>query len=73
MNLSTIAKGSNDPNGEPILLGCVTLVRMIATGEIQNRITNGSGRAVGKVERAKPLSQARRKKIAKVSAEAKWS
>jgi hypothetical protein len=49
------------------------MVGRIATGEIEDEMPSRNGRAAGGVERAKVLSEARRKEIAKAAAEARWS
>jgi hypothetical protein len=40
---------------------------------VSDEIPSSNGRSVGGLERAKALSQARRKEIANAAAEARWS
>lgn len=64
------------PQGQKRPADAVSLAVMvgrIATGEIEDVIPSGNGRSAGGVERAKVLSEARRKEIAKAGAEARWS
>jgi hypothetical protein len=54
-------------------ISLAVMVGRIATGEVSDEIPSSNGRSVGGLERAKALSQARRKEIAKAAAEARWS
>ena len=71
---------SRGPNGErrpADIVGCAVQVAKIATGEIKDTklkypAKHNSGVAGGKA-RAKSLSKAERKEIAKKAAEARWS
>ncbi len=49
------------------------MIGKIATGEISEEIPSGDGRAAGGHKRAKVLSEADRKKIARRAAEVRWS
>ncbi|MCY3803639.1 MAG: RNA-binding protein [Gammaproteobacteria bacterium] len=70
-------KGPNGEKRPADVVGCATTVAKIATGEFsENKLKcpgrHASGVAGGKA-RAKSLSKARRKQIAKKAAEARWS
>ena len=72
-----MAQGPNGEKRPADVVGCAVTVARIATGEIEDtRLTHpakhNSGVAGGKA-RAKSLSKARRKEIAKKAAEARWS
>lgn len=66
----------NGPQGQKRPADAVAravMVAQIATGEIEDVIPSSKGRSAGGIERAKVLSEARRKEIAKAAAEARWS
>ena len=54
-------------------IGCAVVVGRIATGEVIDEIPSRDGRAAGGHTRAKVLSEANRKKIARRAAEVRWS
>lgn len=54
-------------------IGCAVMFGRTATGEVEDRVASRFGRAAGEVGRAKVLSEAKRKEIAKAAAEARWS
>ena len=66
-------KGPNGQKRPADAIGRAVMVAKIATGEVKDEISSGRGRAAGGIGRAKALSEARRKEIAKAAAEARWS
>jgi hypothetical protein len=54
-------------------ISLAVMVARIATGEISDEIPIGHGRAAGGIKRAKVLSEAERKEIARRAAKARWS
>lgn len=66
-------KGPDGQKRPADAIGCAVHVARIATGEMEDRVSSSVGRAAGGVERAKVLSEARKREIAKAAAEARWS
>lgn len=73
VDLSIMPKGPNGQKRPADAVALAVMVGRIATGEIEDEMPSRNGRAAGGVERAKVLSEARRKEIAKAAAEARWS